>query len=288
MIRAVITAVVIILVIVLLSQSFYTVDETKQAIILKFGEYQKTTSKSGIHAKIPFMETAKTLDKRVLLSDAPPTDYITLDKTRISIDHVTRWKIIDPRVFYESFGADQENAETRLKAIVVKHLRDELAAVDFIDIVSTQRERIVTDVTQRTAEEARQFGIEVIDVNIKRADLPVETESKVFARMISERERIAKESRAKGEEEALKIRAEADREATVLLAQAYKTEQTLMGEGDALATAIYAAAYAQGSEFYSLLRTLEAYSNFMNDGTTLVLSSESDLMKYLSSSEPSE
>ncbi len=288
MIRAVITAVVIILVIVLLSQSFYTVDETKQAIILKFGEYQKTTSKSGIHAKIPFMETAKTLDKRVLLSDAPPTDYITLDKTRISIDHVTRWKIIDPRVFYESFGADQENAETRLKAIVVKHLRDELAAVDFIDIVSTQRERIVTDVTQRTAEEARQFGIEVIDVNIKRADLPVETESKVFARMISERERIAKESRAKGEEEALKIRAEADREATVLLAQAYKTEQTLMGEGDALATAIYAAAYAQGSEFYSLLRTLEAYSNFMNDGTTLVLSSESDLMKYLSSFEPSE
>jgi len=146
----------------------------------------------------------------------------------------------------------------------------------------------VTDVTQRTAEEARQFGIEVIDVNIKRADLPVETESKVFARMISERERIAKESRAKGEEEALKIRAEADREATVLLAQAYKTEQTLMGEGDALATAIYAAAYAQGSEFYSLLRTLEAYSNFMNEGTTLVLSSESDLMKYLSSSEPSE
>ena len=204
------------------------------------------------------------------------------------MDHVTRWRIVEPDTFYKSVGSTEDRALQRLQAIVVSELRDELASHNFVDIISTQREPIMEVVAERTAEKATEFGIEIVDVRIKRADLPTEVQESVFSRMQAERERIAKEYRAEGEEDALKTRAEADREATVILAEAYKTEQSLQGEGDALATAIYAATYNQAPQFYSLLRTLDVYGAVMDEETTLVLSTESDLFKYLSGADPQQ
>ncbi len=283
--KTVIIAAIGIFLLIVILQCFYTVDETEQVIILQMGEYMKTVDSPGIHAKLPFIQSAKSLDKRVLMSDAPPTSYLTLDKKNLEVDHVTRWRIIEPDTFYKSIGSNEANALQRLNAIVVSELRDELASFTLVDIISTQRESIMEEVSERTALKATEFGIEVIDVRVKRADLPKEVQSNVFDRMKAEREREAKKYRAEGEEQALKTRAEADREAIVILAEAYRQEQLLKGEGDALATAIYAAAYAQGPQFYSLLRTLEAYTSIMDSETTLVLSTESDLFKYLSSSE---
>ncbi len=281
----IVVAVLVILVIIVLFNSLYTVDETKQVIILQMGEYKETVTSPGLHVKIPFIQTAKTLEDRVLMSDAPPTSYLTLDKKNLVVDHVTRWRIVEPDTFYKSVGSTENKALQRLQAIVVSELRDDLASYNFVDIISTQREPIMEAVAERTAEKATEFGIEIIDVRIKRADLPTEVQESVFQRMQAERSRIAKEYRAEGEEEAIKTRAEADREATVILAEAYKTEQSLKGEGDALATAIYAAAYEQSPIFYSLLRTLETYTAIMDSETTLVLSTESDLFKYLSGPE---
>ncbi len=274
-----------IFILIMLFQCFYTVDEKEQVIILQMGEYKKTVDSPGIHTKLPFVQTAKSLDKRVLKSDAPPTSYLTGEKKNLEVDHITRWRIVDPVTFYKSIGSDESQASNRLNAIVVSELRDELASYDLVDIISTQREIIMNDVTERAAAKAIDFGIEIIDVRIKRADLPEELQGNVFARMMAERQREAKKYRAEGEEQALQTKAEADLEAIVILAEAYKIEQSLKGEGDAQATAIYAAAYSQAPQFYSLLRTLETYTSIMDSKTTLVLSTESDLFKYLSGSE---
>ena len=210
-----------------------------------------------------------------------------VDKKNLIIDHITRWRITEPDLFYKSVR-DESGALQRLHAIIVSELRDEVASHDFQDMISIQREPIMDAVAERSRAKVREFGMEIIDVRIKRADLPTEVQESVFNRMIAERQRISKQNRAEGEEQAFKTRAEADREATIILAEAFKTSQELRGEGDAMATAIYAAAYKQAPEFYSLLRTLEAYGNFMDEKTTLVLDSESELFKHLSSSEPSE
>ena len=285
--NVVIAIVVVIVAIIVLGQSLYTVDMTKQIIIVQFGEYQKTVTQPGLHLKVPFVQTAIPFEKRVLMSDAPPTGYLTLDKKNLIIDHITRWRIADPYLFYKSVR-HESTASQRLQAIIVSELRDETASHDFEDMISVQREPIMEAVALRSGEKVNEFGMEIIDVRIKRADLPAEVQDSVFDRMRAERGRVSKQSRAEGEEQAFKTRAEADREATVILAEAYKKSQALKGQGDAQATAIYATAYKEAPEFYSLLRTLEAYGKFMSRETTLVLSSDSDLFKYLSGSEPQE
>lgn len=280
----VIVGVLVIVVIVVLTQSLYVVDETKQVIVLQFGEFQETVTKPGLHVKVPFVQSIKKLEDRVLMSDAPATGYLTLDKKNLIIDHITRWSIEEPDVFYKTVRSES-SALQRLQDIVVSELRTEVASHDFEDMISSQREPIMEIVAERANEKVNEFGMGVIDVRIKRADLPEEVEASVFDRMKAERERISKQNRAEGEEQAFKTRAEADREAVVITAEGFKTSQKLRGQGDAQATAIYAAAYAQAPEFYSLLRTLEAYSNFMNQDTTMVLSTESDLFNYLLGSE---
>ena len=282
-----ITIIIIAVALIVLGQSLYSIDMTKQAIVVQFGEYQQTVTQPGLHIKVPFVQTAIRFEKRVLMSDAPATGYLTLDKKKLVVDHVTRWRIVDPYLFYKSVRTETR-ALQRLQAIVVSELRDELASHNFADIISIQREPIMESVASRTHDKALDFGIEIVDVRIKRADLPPEVETSVFDRMKAERQRKAMEYRAEGEEQAFKTRAEADREATVILAESYRESQTLKGQGDAQATAIYATAYEQAPEFYSLLRTLEAYGKFMSEETTLVLSSDSELFKYLSGSEPQE
>ncbi|MFC1974156.1 protease modulator HflC [Chloroflexota bacterium] len=278
----IITILIALAAIIVIPQSIFTVDVTQQAILLRFGEYQRTISEPGLYYKIPFIQSVSHLDKRILTSDTSPGEYITLDKKRLVVDHVSRWRIVDPLEFYKSVRSI-EGGLARLQPIVFSEMRDELASHNFSDIISVTREEIMDVVANKARLRLEELGIELLDVRIKRADLPREVQQSVFARMIAERQRIAKEFRAEGEEAALEIRADADKEKTIILAEAYEESQKLMGEGDAEATKIYAESFEQDPEFYSFLRSLEAYENFLVGETTLVLSSGTELFKYLGS-----
>lgn len=265
---------------VFLSQSMFAVDMTQQALVLQFGRYVRTEREAGLHFKVPFTEQVTYYEKRVLTSDVPSGEYLTLDKKRLVTDPVSRWRIADPLQFFKTV-ANEPGARARLEPVVLSELRDELAKHNFADIISTQREAITEAVSKRVRDKATEFGIEVVDVKIKRADLPAEVQASIFARMKAERQRIALGYRAEGEEQAATVRAGADKEATIIAAEAYSASQKLMGEGDAQATVIYAKAFGQDAEFYSFLRTLGAYKEFLTKQSTLVLGSESELFKYL-------
>jgi len=277
----------VIVALVLLNQSVFMIDETKQVVITQMGEYKRTIDKPGLNIKIPFIQTTHLFEKRVLVSDAPPADYLTLDKKRLVVDSYTRWQIVDSIQFYKTVK-NELGAKARIDGIVFSELRRELAAHNFKEIIGVQREPIMETVAHRASKIVTEFGIEIIDVRIKRVDLPKEVQASVFARMEAERQRIAKKYRAEGEEQARIIRAQADKEATIILADAYKESRTLRGEGDAKAVVIYAAALEQDLEFYSFLRTLEAYEKFLSDETTLVLGTDSELFKYLESAKPAK
>jgi membrane protease subunit HflC len=278
------STVLIFIALVLLFQSVFMVDMTQQALILQFGRYVRTVSEPGLHFKIPFLEQATLYDKRVLSSDIKPGEYLTLDKKRLVTDPVSRWRIEVPLQFFKTV-ANEPGALARMGPIVLSELRDELAKHNFTDIISSQRAAIMDKVSKRVREKATEFGIEVVDVKIRRADLPAEVQGSVFARMQAERKRIALQYRAEGAELAAKVRAGADKEATIISAEAYAESQRLMGEGDAQATVIYAKAFKKGTKFYGFLRTLEAYKIFLAEKSTLVLGSESELFKYLDSSK---
>lgn len=269
------------------SQAAFTIDEKEQAIVTQMGEYIQTLDKPGLNFKVPFIQTVHRMEKRVLVSDAPPAEYLTMDKMKLVVDSYTRWKIADPFLFYKTVRTEA-GARLRLDGIVASQLRTEFAANNLWDIIGPEREPIMVSVVRDTNEVVREFGMEVLDVRIKRADLPVEVQASVFDRMMAERMKVSMMYRAEGEEEARRVRAEADREATVILAEAYKESKMLRGAGDANATVIYAAAFGQDPEFYSFVRTLDAYEKFLADGTTLVLSSDSELFKYLESPEVRE
>lgn len=266
------------------SQATFRIDEKEQAMVTQMGEYIKTVDKPGLNFKVPFIQTVHRMEKRVLVSDAPPSEYLTMDKMKLVVDSYTRWRIADPLLFYKTVRTEA-GARLRLDGIVASQLRTEFAANNLWDIIGPEREPIMESVVRDTNEVVREFGMEVLDVRIKRADLPVEVQASVFDRMMAERMKVSMMYRAEGEEEARRVRAEADREATVILAEAYKESKKLRGVGDANATVIYAAAFGQDPEFYSFVRTLEAYEKFLADGTTLVLSSDSELFKYLESPE---
>lgn len=283
--RLVIIIVLLIAVVFAGSQALFTIDEKEQVIITRFGEYMRTLKEPGLNFKTPFIEEVHTFEDRVLVSDAAPAEYLTSDKKRLVVDHVTRWRIIDPLEFYKSVR-DVPAALARLEDLVFSEMRRELALHDFADIISIKRESIMDSVAIGAGDKALAYGIDVIDVRIKRADLPEEVETSVFARMDSERQRIAKAYRAEGDEQARMTRALADKEKTIILANAYEQSQILQGEGDAQAIAIYATAYGKDPEFYAFLRSLEAYQQFMSEGTTMVLTTDSDLFRYLHGSTP--
>ncbi len=275
---------IVVALLVLLSQAAFTVDMTQQALVLQFGQYVRTVKDPGLHFKIPFTHQVSRYDKRVLTSDIKAGEYLTLDKKRLVADPVSRWRIADPLQFFKTV-ANEPGALARLEPVVLSELRDELAKYNFTDIISTKRASIMETVSKRVREKATEFGIEVVDVRIKRADLPAEVQASVFARMKAERQRISFQYRAEGDELAATVRAGADKEATIILAEAYAESQRQRGEGDAQATAIYAQAFEQNAEFYNFLRTLEAYKKFLAERSTLVLGSDSELFKYLASSE---
>ncbi len=268
-------------------QIFFTVDEREQVIITQFGEYKRTIQQPGIAIKLPFIQTVNRFDRRILVSDAPQAEYLTQDKKRLVADPITRWRITDPLQFYKTVR-DESGARARLDDLVFSELRREVASHSFDTVIGAKRESIMDTVAQRARDKADEFGIEVVDVRIKRADLPREVQASVFARMQAEREREAKRYRSEGEEEAAKLRAETDKQRTIVLATAEQQAQMLRGEGDATATAIYADAYGKDPEFYTFLRSLDAYERFLGKRTTLFLSADSDLFRYLGSPGPAK
>jgi modulator of FtsH protease HflC len=272
---------------VLIPQVLFTIDEREQVIITQFGAYVRTITDPGLHVKIPFVQTVHRFDKRVLATDADPAEYLTLDKKRLVVDYVARWQIKDPLTFFISV-ATLEGARARIEDIVFSELRQAISGQDFAPVTSEHREPTMDAVANTARARTAAFGIELIDVRIKRADLPREVQQSVFARMVAERGRIAKRYRSEGEEEAAKLRAETDKQREIILAQAYERSQRLQGEGDAAATTVYASAYQQNPRFYAFVRTLEAYDDILTPETLLVLPGDAAMFRLLSNPPATE
>jgi len=233
---------IIVIAAAVLAASLFTVDETEQAIVTQLGKFVKEVKQPGLHFKIPLIQTVHRFEARVLEYDAAEKAIITQDKKHLDIDNYARWKIIDPLKFYQTV-ANESGAQERLDDIVFSELREELARHTLTEIVSVNRKQIMDKVTEQCNQKAGDYGIQVIDVRIKRADLPQEVTHSVYARMKAERERIAKKYRSEGEEEAVKVRAETDKQKLILLAESYRQAEKLEGEGDAEAIKIYAQAF---------------------------------------------
>jgi modulator of FtsH protease HflC len=278
-----INLIILVALVLALYGSTFTVNMTQNAIVLKFQEYERTVSKPGLYFKIPVYQEVRYFTKMLLVLDAPPADIITKDKKTMLIDNYTMWRIQDPLLFLQTLRTERAG-ESRLDDIVKSELRVELGTHNLIDVVTKTREEIMAKVTVEANLKSVQYGIEVLDVRIKRADLPSDNAQKVFGRMRSERERIAKKYRSEGAEEATKIRAETDKEKVILVAEAYKKEQEVRGNGDARATKIYADAFNKDREFYAFMRSMEAYKNSLKTDTTVILSEKSDFLKYLNKS----
>jgi len=264
--------------------SVFTVDETELSIVTRFGKYKRTADSPGLHYKAPFIDKVHFLERRILTSDTPPAEYLTLDKKRLVADPITRWRIDDPLEFFTSVH-DEMGARARLDDVVNSELRRELASRNFDEIVGKARNPMMQEVAMRTRKKTKIFGIQVVDVRIKRADLPKQVEASVFQRMRAERERAAKQYRSEGAEAAATIRAETDKQKTIILAQAYEAAQKQRGTGDAESISIYAAAYGKAPEFYAFSRSLETYEKSIDKGSTLVLSTGSDFFHYFSAPE---
>jgi membrane protease subunit HflC len=259
---------------------FFVVDLTETAIVVALGKPVQTITEPGLKFKIPFYHQVTFFDKRLLDYDAPARDVITSDKKSMVIDNFAKWRIVDPLKVYQAFQT-QRGALQRLDDIIYSELRVELGRHELAEIVAANRALIMKIVSDRSNEKASAYGLEVLDVRIKRADLPEQNEKAIFQRMQAERERQAKQYRAEGEEEAQKIRSEAEKDKQIILAEAYKTAQELRGDGEAKAYKIYATAYQQGPEFFEFIRTMEAYKKTFANNTTLVLTPDSEFLKYL-------
>lgn len=279
--KIIIPIVCLIVIAVVLAASVFTVDETEQAIVTQLGKYVRTVAEPGLHFKVPFLQNVHRFEDRVLEYDAAAAPIITSDKKHLDIDNYARWRIIDPLKLYQTVR-DESGGQARLDDIVFSELREEVARHTLTEIVSVNREAIMEKVHEQCAKKAKEYGIEVIDVRIKRADLPAEVARSVYERMKAERRRIAKKYRSEGEEEAVKIRATTDKEKTILLAESYRQAEKLKGEGDAEAITIYAQAFEKDPEFFAFVRTLEAYKKSLASDTTIVLPSDSEFFRYLS------
>jgi modulator of FtsH protease HflC len=266
----------------LLTQSLFIVYEPEQALVVQLGDPKRIIEEPGLYAKYPLIEDVVILKKWVMAAEARPAEYLTLDKKRLTVDSVARWKVAEPLTFYRTVR-DPKSAIDRLNDLIGAKLRQEIGNHNFIEFIREQRELIMKEVTANTAEQAKRFGIAVLDVRIKRVDLPEEVQASVFARMKAERERQAMRYRAEGDEQAREIRANANKEKEIILAEAYRKAQALRGEGDAEATSVYAAAYGKDEEFYSFLRHLEVYKKVFGSETSLMLRPDSQLLRFLDS-----
>jgi membrane protease subunit HflC len=273
---------VIVALLFIASQSIYTVDQRKYAIKFQLGEVIETTNKAGLYFKLPLVQNVKFYDKVNLTLDNPEPDRVTTsEKKPLLVDFVVLWRIVDVRQYYVSVQGDEEAARRRLSQTVRANLAEEFNKHDVHEAISSARDKITAVTQQKANADAKSIGVEVIDVRLRRVELPPDVTGPVYQRMESERRRVANELRSLGAAESEKIRADADRQRTVILADAYSQAQKIKGEGDAKASAIYAQAYSQNPEFYAFYRSLEAYkSTFHNKSDLMVLDPSADFFQY--------
>lgn len=283
--KSVLLFILIISVYVTLTGVFFTVDETKQILITRFGQVVRVEKNPGLHVKLPVIDIVNTFDDRVLDYDSAPQEIITADKKTMVIDNYAKWKISDLVKFYGSVGSEYQ-AKLRLDDIVYSILREKLGRYNLDEIVSPKRAKIMDEVASFSREKMMaDYGIEVIDVRIKRADLPKENEKHIYERMQAEREKQAKQYRAEGREEESKIMAEADMKQQIILSEAMKEATSVRGAGDAEALKIYAEAFSKDPEFYSFFRTMQAYEEMITKDDTLIFGSGNELFRYIKDSQ---
>ena len=272
--------------VVLASASLYTVDQRQSAIVLQLGEIVAVKTEPGLYFKIPLIQSVRYFDKRILTFESPePERYITSEKKNVLVDSFVKWRIIDPKQYYISTGGDEARAQLRLSQTINSSLRDEFGNRTVHDVISGQRDMIMALMREKTDEDGKKIGVKVVDVRLKRVDLPQQVSDSVYRRMQAERKRVANELRSTGAAESEQIRADADRKRQVIIAEAYRDAQKIKGEGDASATAIYAKAFSGNPEFYAFYRSLEAYrKSFKGGNSTLVLEPNSEFFKYFKSS----
>lgn len=276
---------VVILVGIFGPQILFVVDETQLAIVTRFGEPRESISAPGLHMKSPFVDTVTYFDKRLLLFDAPPDSLLTKDKKRLIIDVYARGRIVDPLLFFQTMRTEAQ-AASRAVDIISSELRREIALDDQSEIIRENREEIMNRVRDSVSPKLAEFGIEVVDVRIKRADFPIEIAESVYDRMRAERKRIADRERAQGAKVDAEVRADVDKQATIIMAEAERDANILRGQGEAEAIKILAGALERDPEFYSFQRSLEAYRKFLVQNTTVVLSADSELFQFLQSPSP--
>jgi membrane protease subunit HflC len=277
--------VAVIAALVVFSLSLFIVDQRRNAIVFRFGEVISIKKDPGLYFKVPLLDNVRYFDVRILTIDtAEPERFLTSEKKNVLVDLFVKWRITDVRQYFVSVAGDEGRAQTRLLQTINDGLRAEFGNRTVHDVVSGERDKIVELMRARANEDAGKIGVEVIDVRLKRVDLPQEVSESVYRRMEAERKRVANELRSTGSAESEKIRADADRQREIILAEAYRDAQRAKGEGDAKSTAIYSRAYEQNAEFYAFYRSLEAYTaSFKNRSDVLVLEPNSEFFKYLRS-----
>jgi modulator of FtsH protease HflC len=273
-------------VMVVLTLSAYTVDEREYAIVFRLGEIVSVKKSPGLYFKMPLVENVRYFDKRILtLNWDEPDRFITSEKKNVLVDSFVKWRIVDPAKFYVSVKGDEAQAERRLSQTVNDGLRAEFGKRTIHDVVSGERSEIMEILRQRADKDSRQMGIQILDVRLRRVDLPKEVSESVYQRMDAERKSVANELRSQGAAAAEKIRADADKQREVIIAEAYREAQKIKGEGDAKAAEIYATAFGKNPEFYAFYRSTEAYKNsFKSKSDVIVLDQSSDFFKYMRSS----
>jgi modulator of FtsH protease HflC len=268
---------------VVAGMSLFTVDQRQFAIIFQLGEIKQVVSEPGLNFKWPMIQNVRFFEKRILtLDSAEPERFITSEKKNVLVDSFVKWRIVDPKLYYETVGGDEIRAKTRLNQTVNAGLREEFGKRTVHDVVSGERDRIMDEMRTKADLDARKIGVQIVDVRVKRVDLPNEVSDSVYRRMEAERKRVANELRSEGSAEAEKIRADADRQREVIVAEAYRDAQKIKGEGDAKSAAIYGQAFGQNAEFYAFYRSLEAYRNsFKSKSDLMVVDPGSDFFKYM-------
>ncbi len=267
------------------SMSIFTVDQRQYALVFQLGEVKQAITEPGLHFKVPMIQNVRYFDRRILTLDSnEPERFITSEKKNVLVDSFVKWRITDPQLYYVSVAGDEARARTRLSQTVNAGLREEFGKRTVHDVVSGERDKIMEQMREKADLDARKIGVQIVDVRVKRVDLPTEVSESVYRRMEAERKRVANELRSEGSAEAEKIRADADRQREVIVAEAYRDAQKTKGEGDAKAASTYAAAFNQNPEFYAFYRSLEAYRNsFKGRSDVIVVEPNSDFFKYMKS-----
>jgi membrane protease subunit HflC len=272
------------LILITLSSSLFIVDQRQKAVMLRLGQIERSDFEPGLHFKIPFVNEVRKFESREMALDAQPARYLTGEKKNVIVDSFIIWRIEDVATYYTSMGGDETRAALRLSQIIKDGLRAEFGRRTIQEVVSGDRVKMVEDILKQANRVASNFGIAISNIRIKRIDLPSEVSTSVYTRMEAERERVAKELRSQGAEEAEKIRSDADRQRAVILAEARKNAEEIRGEGDARATEIYADAFGQNEQFYSLYRRLGAYKNIFQGDDMLVIEPTGDFFERFNDS----